>query len=711
MRGSEGSIMSAWLGRCLSALLIGGWLLGGDALAQARAEPTPDQVKSLLQLLSDPVVKGWIERETKGGPAAPPGSALDDDEASISGYVEGQLVAVHDHIADLAAAAPGLPGSLGAAAARLRQEVVGWFPGEMALLLAVFVGLGLAVEWVFGRATATIRARYTQPAGGTVRARLKAMGHRLLIEIVGILCFALGSIGSFMLFAWPPQFRRLFVSYLAVGVAVRLVLSLCRFLFAPDRPDLRVVPVTEPNARFFTFWTTLFVGWFAFGLITIELLHNLGMELATVQLLSYALGLGLLAIALRFIWRPDAVTRPAGRLAWTALAVAVWLLWFLGAKPFMWTLVVVALLPGLVRAIHRSVQHLFRAGGDTELLPETALPATAILLDRGLRFVLYALAIALLVWGWGLDVGALAAQESPGARLALGFLHAILILLIADLLWKLARTAIDRQLAQSAATTAAHAVELGPDEARRRARLRTLLPILRIVLFVVLAVTAILMALSSLGVQIAPLIAGAGVVGVAVGFGSQTLVKDIISGMFYLLDDAFRVGEYIVSGNYRGTVEGFSLRSIKLRHHRGPVYTVPFGMLGAVQNLSRDWVIDKATVGVTYDTDLDLVKKVVKQVSREIMADPELAKNIIQPLKSQGVAAMGDFAIQVRMKFMAKPGEQFIVRRVIYDKIKKAFDANGIKFAFPTVTVAGGEQDQLAAVARQALAMGKPAAG
>ena len=158
-------------------------------------------------------------------------------------------------------------------------------------------------------------------------------------------------------------------------------------------------------------------------------------------------------------------------------------------------------------------------------------------------------------------------------------------------------------------------------------------------------------------------------------------------------------------------VEGFSLSLIKLRHHRGPVYTVPFGMLGAVQNLSRDWVIDKVTVGVTYDTDLDLVKKVVKQVSREIMADPELAKNIIQPLKSQGVAAMGDFAIQVRMKFMAKPGEQFIVRRVIYDKIKKAFDANGIKFAFPTVTVAGGEQDQLAAVARQALAMGKPAAG
>jgi moderate conductance mechanosensitive channel len=225
----------------------------------------------------------------------------------------------------------------------------------------------------------------------------------------------------------------------------------------------------------------------------------------------------------------------------------------------------------------------------------------------------------------------------------------------------------------------------------------------------VLAVTAVLMALSELGIQIAPLIAGAGVVGVAIGFGSQTLVKDIISGMFYLLDDAFRVGEYIVSGSYCGTVEGFSLRSIRLRHHRGPIFTVPFGMLGAVQNLSRDWVIDKITVGVTYDTDLDKVKKVVKQVSKEIMADPELAKGIIEPLKSQGVAAMGDFAIQVRMKFMAKPGEQFVVRRAIYDRIKKAFDANGISFAFPTVTVAGGGGAQ-AAAAKQGVELVKPSA-
>src|SRR5215218_1201497 len=123
------------------------------------------------------------------------------------------------------------------------------------------------------------------------------------------------------------------------------------------------------------------------------------------------------------------------------------------------------------------------------------------------------------------------------------------------------------------------------------------------VAFVVLAAVAVLMALSSLGVEIGPLIAGAGIVGV--GFGSQTLVKDVISALFYLLDDAFRVGEYIQSGSDKGTVESLGFRSVKLRHHRGPIFTVPYGELGAVENVSRDWVIDKMTINVTYDTDLD----------------------------------------------------------------------------------------------------------
>jgi moderate conductance mechanosensitive channel len=225
----------------------------------------------------------------------------------------------------------------------------------------------------------------------------------------------------------------------------------------------------------------------------------------------------------------------------------------------------------------------------------------------------------------------------------------------------------------------------------------------------VLAVVAVLMALSALGVEIGPLIAGAGIVGVAIGFGSQTLVKDIITGIFYLLDDAFRVGEYIQSGSYKGTVESFGFRSVKLRHHRGPLFTVPFGVLGAVQNMSRDWVIDKMTVGIAYDSDFEKAKKIIKQIGKELTEDPEFAANIIETLKMQGVEEFGDYGVQIRLKMMTKPGEQFAIRRRAYALIKKAFDENGIRFAFPTVQVAAREAVEPVA-AHHALKLVKPVA-
>src|SRR5262249_47466535 len=153
--------------------------------------------------------------------------------------------------------------------------------------------------------------------------------------------------------------------------------------------------------------------------------------------------------------------------------------------------------------------------------------------------------------------------------------------------------------------------------------------------------------------------------------------------------------------SYKGTVEAFSLRSIKLRHHRGPLYTVPFGVLGAIQNMSRDWVIDKMMFGVTYDTDIDKVKKLIKQVGKELAEIPDFKPHILETLKMQGVEQFGDYAIQIRMKMKTKPNEQFTIRRRAYAMIKKTFEANGIKFASPTVSVAGGGTGDVSAAAAQ----------
>jgi small-conductance mechanosensitive channel len=283
-------------------------------------------------------------------------------------------------------------------------------------------------------------------------------------------------------------------------------------------------------------------------------------------------------------------------------------------------------------------------------------------------------------------------------------LSAVIIVLVADVLWQAIKAAIDRKLAETADLGAPNT-----DDGRRRARLQTLLPIFRNVLFIFFVAVAGMMVLTAMGVEISPLIAGAGVVGIAVGFGAQTVVRDVIAGMFFLLDDAFRVGEYIQAGNFKGTVEGFSVRSVKLRHHRGPVYTVPFGLLGAVQNQSRDWVIDKMMVGITYDSDLERARKLIKQIGLDLANDPDFAPLILEPLKMQGVEHFSDFAVQIRMKMMTLPGEQFVIRRKAYAMIKKAFDENGIKFAVPTVQVAGESENYTPAVAHRTLELVHPA--
>lgn len=229
------------------------------------------------------------------------------------------------------------------------------------------------------------------------------------------------------------------------------------------------------------------------------------------------------------------------------------------------------------------------------------------------------------------------------------------------------------------------------EELQPGTRAHTLLPVLRHFALGVLSVVIGLIVLSSLGVDIGPLLAGAGIVGLAIGFGAQTLVRDIVAGFFFLIDDAFRIGEYVDVGRVKGTVEGITIRSLQLRHHRGALHTIPYGQIQAISNYHRDWVIEKLEFGLVYGTDSEKVRKTLKKIGQEMMEDPELARVILEPLKSQGVSRLTESAMVFRAKIKTLPGQQFLVRRAAYSRIQDAFAAGGIGFAFPSVRVAGSE--------------------
>ncbi|MBR9864767.1 MAG: mechanosensitive ion channel family protein [Rhodobacteraceae bacterium] len=284
----------------------------------------------------------------------------------------------------------------------------------------------------------------------------------------------------------------------------------------------------------------------------------------------------------------------------------------------------------------------------------------------------------------------------------------VTILFIGYVIYHFVRIWIDQKITEEGGD----AVEVAPGDeggAGGASRLATLLPLFRNFLLAIIFVAFALIALTNIGINVSALFAGAGVVGLAIGFGAQALVRDIFSGAFFLFDDAFRKGEYIDIGSVKGTVEKISVRSFQLRHHLGPLHTVPFGEIQHLTNFSRDWVMMKLKLRVTYDTDVEKVRKLVKKLGQELLEDEVVGHQFLQPLKSQGVIEMQDSAMIIRVKFMTKPGDQWILRKRVYQEIRDLFEREGIRFAHKEVTVRLADVDPNDLTKKQKEAVGAAA--
>jgi small-conductance mechanosensitive channel len=692
-------------------------LLAAAANAQAQqtppAAPPPAKVQELIKLLEDPEIRGWLQ--TKAEPAAADAAPTTVEQISRwEALIRGRFASLVD-------AANRLGSETANAATIVVEKVNEGRRGKVIGLLALLIGLGYAVEWLFrlvvfgARQESRMRMARAGPATGPLVS--------FLGEATSMFVFTLASVGVFLAFEWPHPLRQIVLTYLLAFIVFRVFSAIVRVLLAvetrsdvntgtdttldivDDAPPLAgapvagLIPLGDEEAIFWTGRLKLFAGYFLFGWATVSVMPTLAFSPDVMRLVAYLLGLGLLAIAIEMVWRRPGMK--AGTLRpWllTIGVVVLWLLWVAGLNGLLWVGIYALLLPKAVVGVGKAAQALIRTNS-TETLGRRLIN---VLIVSGARALVIAAAVAWLAYILQIS-RTMSVVGLSGERIMQGMLQGIVVLLVADLLWQLSRAFIDFELQVAEKQAGA-----GADKMARRARLRTLLPIFRNALAAFIGVVAVLTILSGLGIEIAPLIAGAGIFGVAIGFGSQTLVKDILSGVFFMLDDAFRVGEYIESGSYMGTVESFSLRSVRLRHHRGPIFTVPFGDLGAVKNLSRDWVIEKMSINVTYDTDIELARKLVKQIGRELAEDPEFKASIIEPLKMQGVDSFGDFAMVIKLKMMTKPNEQFTMKRKALLMIRKAFEENGIKIAVPTVHVSGGG-DEATAAASETLRMRKAA--
>jgi small conductance mechanosensitive channel len=218
------------------------------------------------------------------------------------------------------------------------------------------------------------------------------------------------------------------------------------------------------------------------------------------------------------------------------------------------------------------------------------------------------------------------------------------------------------------------------------------LPLFRTAILCVIVVLTALIVLSHIGIDIAPLLAGAGVVGVAIGFGSQTLVKDIITGLFILMEDQMAVGDVVDVGKDRaGVVEAITVRTIRLRDQAGSVITVPFSEVTTVKNLTRDFAYAVARIAVSSGEDIDRVVEIVREVSEGLMADETLRPMILDPFDYQGVDALDPSGVVLLVRIRTVAGKQWSVGRAFNRLLKIAFDKHAIASRDPTQVVIVGE--------------------
>ena len=584
-----------------------------------------------------------------------------------------------------------------------------------ALLAAV--ALGFAAEWLVNR---LIRRRMTPPeilADPTLKQAVIFLARRIAREFLGIVVFfgvariALNQILSDDLLPTGEAIL------LALITLPRLVYSVTLFALAPNLPEYRLVHTDDRTARFLNrhlVGLTIVVGLSAV-LISFNLLN--GLDYGAVRV-GFWIDVVFRLYLIWVIWRswdglvsmmrgadPD-VTPFEERVAraYPAFAIgAVLAMWWLVhtiisyeaielliGRPDIVTLALLLLAPAFDTLIRGLVRHLvppMRGEGD---VAAEAYKATKDAYKRIGRVVVFGIALILIAGAWNLTTEVLANAGAAG-RVVEGLFDIGFVIALGYLSWELAILLVNRKLANERASLGMTPESAGAGEmgGGGGSRLSTVLPLFLGVVKAAIVVLFTLVGLSELGVDTTPLLAGAGIAGLAIGFGAQKLVTDVVSGAFFLMDDAFRVDEYVeIDQGTMGTVEKISIRSMRLRHHRGPVFTIPYGEVRSLKNYSRDWGIMKLEFTFPFDTDPVKVNRIFKQIGQDLLDHPEFGQDFLQPFKSQGVKEFNDVGMVIRGKFMAKPGKQWSMRKAIYTEVHTRLKEAGIPFARREVRVA-----------------------
>jgi len=726
------------------------WFFLTPPVADA-ADPEPslatvdsDEIESVIQTLEDPAARETLIRNLKILARAQQPKESDSQIKSATGQILRQISRRLDRISDSFVVFIGNIHQIPDAFTWFKNELAGsasrqmWT--EVLFALALTLGLGYLAFYLFRLGLFRLRRSAAGKAAEQYLVRMLRLLGIFVLDCLPILAFAMAAYLTLGLLGPGEKTRLVALAWINAFIIAHLVLAVGHFLFAPSAPGLRALNLYDETANYLLIWTRRLSYIATYGYFTLQATLLLGLPELSYEILLRAFGLVVAILVIIVIlqnregvtlslqqWFETDVPEIGRRLisrnilsrisqGWHLLAIfyvlllyGVWALQVEGGFVFLLRATLVSLLLFLLirlalRFLAAAFNRSFRISKELAInFPGLEKRTNRYLntLHRALDVAIYLVGVMTILQAWGINTFGWLTSE-PGRVISGTFASVTGVLLVTFLIWEISNSFIEHKLTQKD--------EQGLN-LETSARTRTLLAVARKALAIVLTVVSSLMVLAQVGVNIAPLLAGAGVLGLAVGFGSQKLVQDVITGVFILLEDQIAVGDVINVGDKGGLVEAVSIRTVRLRDLSGTVHTIPFSAIDIVSNLTKEFSFYVMDIGVAYREDIDAVMQVLREIGDELQQDEEQGPRILAPLEVLGVDTFADSAVVIKARIKTTPINQWSVGREFNRRMKKRFDELGIEIPFPHTTVYFGEnKDGSAPAARLRVESAKPAA-
>jgi small conductance mechanosensitive channel len=680
--------------------------------ATSSAPVAVDELERLVDTLQNDAARAKLVADLRALIAAQRGGA-EEQPAPVPffGQLSQQIDALTGEILAGVAVIVDAPRLLGWAREQISDPAARglWIEAGYAAIL-VF-GVALIVERILHWLLASLRSRLPTRRSDTrlIRALFALLG--LILDLLPIAVFAAIAYAALAMAVEPLTRTRITLSVLlAATLQARFALCIARNVLLPADAGAVFVPLDAETRNYLYIWIRRFIFWAVFGYAVPEAAWWLGAPGAVYALMLNAVGLVLALLAIIFLLQNRApIARwiagpPANASGWSRIRRSLAEIWPVLAVLYVCGLYLIYALRieggflfvaratslSLVvivgaQLLVRSIRELSRRGFAITPQLQAQFPALEQRANRYLPILtglasgaIYLLAALTVLQAW--NIKAFAWIESDFGRRITGSLLSIgIVLVVAIAVWETVAAAIERYLKA-----------IDESDRPRRTRVRTLLPLFRTAILCLIIVMTSLIVLSHIGIDIAPLLAGAGVVGVAIGFGSQALVKDIITGLFILLEDQIAVGDVVdVGKEHAGVVEAITVRTIRLRDQAGAIHTVPFSEVTSVKNLTRDFAYAVARITIPITEDVDRVVEILRQASEELMVDAALRPFILDPFDYQGVDQLDTSSVVLLVRIRTIAGKQWVVGRAYNRLVKIAFDKHGIGAPEPAATAIG----------------------